>query len=189
MSRLYRPAALVVPIAALLLAACQAGAGSPSGQASSAPSTPASVAEEPSASAAESMAPQADATVVVATAASVGDYLTDADGNTVYVFLNDSPGATSCFDSCLQTWPPLTVAAGTEPSAGDGVSGELGTIERSDDGSLQVTLDNRPLYYFAGDAAAGDTNGEGVGNVWFVARPDGSVQGGAATLTSSPYSY
>lgn len=142
---------------------------------------------EPSEAPSESMAPAGDATVVVASADAVGDYLTDADGNTLYVFLNDSPGMTSCFDSCLQTWPPLTVDAGATPTAGDGITGELGTIERSDDGSSQVTLDGWPLYYFAGDAAPGDTNGEGVGNVWFVARPDGSVP--AAASSRSAYDY
>ena len=44
-----------------------------------------------------------------------------------------------------------------------------------EDGSLQLTLDGWPLYRYAGDTAAGDTTGEGVGGVWFVARPDGTV--------------
>jgi predicted lipoprotein with Yx(FWY)xxD motif len=138
--------------------------------------------------AAPSGAPSAaTATVNVATSASLGDYLSGPDGKTVYVFLNDSPGTTTCFDSCLQTWPPLTVDAGATPTAGDGVTGALGTIQR-DDGSTQVTLEGWPLYYFAGDGAAGDTNGQGVGNVWFVARPDGSVPGAAASA-GSLYDY
>jgi predicted lipoprotein with Yx(FWY)xxD motif len=171
------------PIAfALVLAACQAGGASPSsGTASVEASTPASPSQV------ASTAPAADATVVAASSAAIGDYLTDADGNTVYIFLNDSPGETSCFDSCLESWPPLTVDGGAAAVAGDGISGELGTIER-DDGSTQVTLDGWPLYYFAGDAAAGDTNGQGVGDKWFAAKPDGSVPG-AASSVSSLYDY
>jgi hypothetical protein len=31
------------------------------------------------------------------------------------------------------------------------------------------------LYRFSGDAAAGDTNGQGQGGVWFVVAPDGTL--------------
>ena len=31
-----------------------------------------------------------------------------------------------------------------------------------------------PLYRFAGDAAPGDTNGQGSGGVWFVVGPTAS---------------
>jgi len=123
------------------------------------------------------MAPGA-ASLVVATDATLGDFLTDADGNTLYIFLNDSPGVTSCFDSCLDNWPPFTTDGA--PAAGDGITGELGTIQR-DDGSTQVTLEGWPLYHFAGDAAPGDTNGQGIGNVWYVAKPDGSVPNAGAS--------
>jgi predicted lipoprotein with Yx(FWY)xxD motif len=30
-----------------------------------------------------------------------------------------------------------------------------------------------PLYYFASDSAPGDTNGQGVGDVWYVIGADG----------------
>lgn len=170
----------------LLLAACQAGGASPasseSAAASSAASAQASVAE-PSA---DGSAPTSSGTVEVATSATLDDYLTDADGRTLYIFLNDSPGVTSCFDTCLQSWPPFTVDAGTSPTAGDGITAALGTIQR-DDGSTQVTLDGWPLYYFVADATPGDTNGQGVGDVWYVARPDGSVPGAAASRSAYDY--
>ena len=179
----HRVVRIAAPLAAmLLLAACQAGAGS-STAASQDAATP-SPTVEASASAAESMEPAAG-TVVVDSSDAVGDYLTDAEGNTLYIFLNDSPGETSCFDTCLQNWPAFTVDDGTTPEAGDGVTGALATIER-DDGSLQVTLEDWPLYHFAGDSAPGDTNGEGVGDVWFVARPDGSLP---AAASADPFNY
>ncbi|HSM38832.1 MAG TPA: hypothetical protein VK838_05810 [Candidatus Limnocylindrales bacterium] len=163
----------------LVLTACQAGAGSPASSASAVAS-----AAEPTPG--ESQA-TAESTVEIANSASLGDYLADAEGRTLYIFLNDSPGVTSCFDSCLQTWPAFTVGSGITPTAGAGISGALGTIER-DDGSVQVTLEGWPLYYFAADAAPGDTNGQGVGSVWFVARPDGSVPG-AGAASQGGYNY
>ena len=58
--------------------------------------------------------------------------------------------------------------------AGEGVTGAVGVAARSD-GSWQVTYDGRPLYYWKDDKAAGDTAGQGVGDVWYVAQVDGSV--------------
>jgi predicted lipoprotein with Yx(FWY)xxD motif len=152
-SRTPVPAALASIGLALALAACQTGgAGSPS---------------------AVSSAGTDDAAVAVSSSGDLGDFVVDADGRTLYIFLNDSPGTSACSAECAADWPPATVD-GTSPSAGEGVTAELGTLER-DDGSLQLTLDGWPLYRYAGDAAAGDTSGEGVGGVWFVGRPDGTV--------------
>jgi len=52
--------------------------------------------------------------------------------------------------------------------AGTGVEGELATITR-EDGSLQVTYNGLPLYFWNEDGAPGDTTGQGVGDVWSVA--------------------
>lgn len=156
MTRPFRtrvPAALASIGLALALAACQTGgAGSPS---------------------AVTSAGTDGAAVAVSSSADLGEFVVDADGRTLYVFLNDSPGTSACSAECAANWPPATVD-GTSPSAGEGVTAELGTLER-DDGGLQLTLEGWPLYRYAGDAAAGDTTGEGVGGVWFVARPDGTV--------------
>jgi predicted lipoprotein with Yx(FWY)xxD motif len=111
-----------------------------------------------------------DATVTVADS-SFGEIVADAEGNTLYVFLPDEGGASTCYDDCEAAWPPLTVD-GTP--AGDGVDASLlGTVER-EDGSMQVTLDGWPLYFFSGDEAAGDTNGQGLNEVWYVVAPDGT---------------
>lgn len=116
-------------------------------------------------------APAADGTVAVTDNDELGEILTDADGRTLYVFLNDEGGESTCADACAQTWPPL--AADGEPTAGEGVDAELlGTTER-DDGDMQVTYNDRPLYHYATDEAPGDTNGQGVGDRWYVVGPDG----------------
>lgn len=100
-----------------------------------------------------------------------GEILADGDGNTLYVFLKDDADVSTCSDACAETWPPLTVEG--DPEAGDDVDAELiGTIER-DDGSTQLTYDRRPLYLYSGDEAPGDTNGQGVGDNWFVVDPEG----------------
>lgn len=110
--------------------------------------------------------PSAESATVIATEnADKGTILTDADGNTLYTFDQDTAGTSACGDSCVGTWPPYTIDG--EPTAGDGVSGTLGTIER-DDGSTQVTYDNKPLYQYASDSAPGDTNGDGVAGYWHV---------------------
>ena len=59
--------------------------------------------------------------------------------------------------------------------AGDGLdSSDFATITRTD-GSSQTTYKGWPLYYFAGDAKAGDINGDGLESVWFVGKPDYTV--------------
>jgi predicted lipoprotein with Yx(FWY)xxD motif len=109
--------------------------------------------------------PGAFTTVVATENPELGTILTTFDGFTVYTFDNDSGGTSSCTGDCASTWPPLPASG--EPTAGEGVSGAMGTIQR-DDGSMQVTYDGQPLYMYASDAAPGDTNGDGVGGIWHV---------------------
>jgi predicted lipoprotein with Yx(FWY)xxD motif len=48
------------------------------------------------------------------------------------------------------------------------VTGKLATITR-DDGSLQVTYNGLPLYFFKNDKAPGDANGVYAG--WVAVKP------------------
>jgi predicted lipoprotein with Yx(FWY)xxD motif len=109
------------------------------------------------------------ATVQVAPNVQLGKILVDSKGMTLYIFKKDTRGTSNCDASCLDNWPALLLPSGS-PVAGDGVTGTLATITRSDNGK-QVTYNGMPLYYFAADKAAGDVNGQGVGNVWFAATP------------------
>jgi predicted lipoprotein with Yx(FWY)xxD motif len=104
---------------------------------------------------------------VVETAA--GTSLAGRDGLTLYIQIEEEGGTIVCVDDCLTNWPPLTepVVAGA-----DADGSLLGTIERPD-GATQATYNGFPLYYFAGDDAEGDANGEGLGGVWFIANPGG----------------
>lgn len=103
----------------------------------------------------------------------LGSIVTDTEGRTLYVFGADENGESTCYDDCAATWPPLTVDR--EPVAGESLDdSKLGTTERTD-GTVQVTYGGQPLYYFASDAAPGDTNGQGIGDIWFVVSPDGDT--------------
>src|SRR5262245_32030216 len=165
--------ALFVPLV-LLMAACSSEpeATTTTEPTESPPATEA--ATTPSASPAESPEaseePSGEATVLVAST-DLGDILTDADGMTIYFFANDEENTSNCEGDCLANWPAVQVVG--EPEAGEGVDAELGTFERAD-GTIQLTVNGYPAYHFAGDAAAGDTNGQGVGDVWWVFGTDGA---------------
>jgi predicted lipoprotein with Yx(FWY)xxD motif len=104
-------------------------------------------------------------TTVAAAESDLGTILVDGEGLTLYMFNPDAQGAPTCVDNCAQAWPALAGPA----TAGDGVDESLlGTATRPDDNSEQVTYNGWPLYYFAEDAAPGDTNGQGVGDNWYV---------------------
>ncbi|QIQ05049.1 COG4315 family predicted lipoprotein [Streptomyces liangshanensis] len=125
---------------------------------------------------------------VDARSGSLGTYLTDSAGRTLYLFASDTGSRSTCDGACAAQWPPLT-ASGTA-KAGSGVTGgKLNTIARSD-GSRQVTYNGHPLYYFKGDSAAGQTNGEGLngfGANWYVVSPTGDRIAPAAS-SSAPSS-
>jgi predicted lipoprotein with Yx(FWY)xxD motif len=106
--------------------------------------------------------------VKVAKKEKIGSYLTDAKGMTLYVFKKDSPGKSACAGDCVAKWP-LYYREHAAPT-GELKASDFATITR-EDGQKQTTYRGMPLYYFAGDKAAGDINGQGVKDVWFVAAP------------------
>jgi predicted lipoprotein with Yx(FWY)xxD motif len=159
---------------ALIVAACGGGGGSaaPSTAASEAPSAAASAA--PSAAASTPAEPAGDATVVLGET-TLGMVLVDAEGMTLYGFTADTEGISTCYDECEQNWPPLIGDASA--TLGDGLDASLLTVVERTDGTTQLKYGDWPLYYFAADTAAGDTNGQGVGGVWFVVGADGALIG------------
>jgi predicted lipoprotein with Yx(FWY)xxD motif len=153
-------------IIALSLASLAAACGGDEGEAPEGGRSP----EPPSPEMTSPAPAEAGATVDVAES-ELGTILVDAEGQTLYAFLNDSGGESTCYDECAANWPALE--ADGEPQSGAGVDASLlGTTER-EDGTSQVTYNQRPLYYFAADEAPGDNNGQGVGDVWYVVSPEG----------------
>jgi len=128
---------------------------------------------------------QEDSTVKTADNPGLGTILTDAEGMTLYRFDKDVPdsGKSVCNDQCAENWPAFT---SEDPlTLPEGVPGELTQITR-DDGSMQVAYNGQPLYYFVGDEAAGDTNGQEVGDVWYVVNPGEPGATPAASPVASP---
>lgn len=85
------------------------------------------------------------------------------NGFSLYTFDNDSVGVSNCSESCLDTWPALMASDG-----GDAIA-PYSLIERNA-GGLQWAFNGLPLYFFSGDSAPGDLNGDETGSVWHLAR-------------------
>lgn len=178
---------------ALLAAACGGGtssadktatAGAKGGSTPAATSAATKAATTPAATAAATKAastPAAAATTAATKASgttgaevavaesSLGKILVDAKGFTLYTFKNDVAGnGKSAAEGLTAAWPPFSLAAA--PSNVAGATGAWAMFTRAD-GKMQVTYKGMPLYYFINDKAAGETKGDKVGDVWFVAVP------------------
>lgn len=128
----------------------------------------------PAASAEASPSAAAGGTSVALADTDLGKVLVGANGMTLYVFTADKGGKSACTGDCLANWPALT--SDGAPALGEGLDAEdFGTITREDDGSAQVTFYGQPLYYFAGDKAAGDTTGQGLADKWYVVDAEGKM--------------
>ena len=100
-------------------------------------------------------------------------YLAGPDGMTLYTMKKDRPGIPSkCTRGCAENWPPLV--AGQHLVAPRGLVGKIGTLNRRmPDHRTQVTYQGQPLYYWSRDQLPGDITGDGIGDIWSVARPLG----------------
>jgi predicted lipoprotein with Yx(FWY)xxD motif len=161
---------------ALLAAAC-----------GSSTSTSSSAATGTGAGAGSTSSASTTGTVITTHSGSMGTYLTDASGKTVYLWVKDPSGKSVCDGACAGAWPPVT-ATGAVTASGGAVASDLGTFTRSD-GSKQVTYDGHPLYYFAGDSGPGMTAGQGLDGFgakwWIVATSGSSITGSSAATAPS----
>lgn len=137
---------------------------------------------------------EAEALTVEVAETDEGPSLVGPDGMTLYILTEDTDGTSTCNEDCAAAWPPFEVEAGATVEAGEGVTGELDIIER-EDGVSQMTYEGMPLYFYAADAEPGDATGHGVGEVWFIASPEGQSDaeptddGGAEPTQSYDYDY
>lgn len=114
-------------------------------------------------------APAAPAPVTIVDNA-LGQILAGPDGRTVYGLTKDSDGVPTCAGGCATAWPPVIVDASIDLSTAPAEL-NLSIVDRAD-GTKQLKAGKWPLYYFAGDAAPGETNGQGSGGTWFVLGAD-----------------
>lgn len=133
--------------------------------------------------------PESKTEVNLSTSATLGSYLTDKSGKSLYFFSTDANGQNSCTGGCEALWPPFYVDNLTAAKLGAGLTfSDFGTIT-TPSSKKQLTYKGWPLYYYApvsgsdsyGNGgtntieAAGKTTGDGVGGVWFIAKPDYSI--------------
>lgn len=108
----------------------------------------------------------------------LGRVLVNAQGRTLYIFLEDAGGKSSCYGPCTRVWPPALVAAGTTVKAGAGViARKLTTVARRRSQQRQLVYNGHPLYTTDADVKPGDTNGQAVFNTWFAVSASGKQVG------------
>ena len=133
-------------------------------------STPSTDADPYKATPADSAA-AADGTGLQLLDTGLGSVLGESRGFTVYLFMPDAQGDSTCYDDCEANWPFVAEVT----AVGDGLDESLlGTTERTT-GEVQATYNGWPLYTFGGDTAPGDTNGQDVGDVWYALDATGTA--------------
>ena len=170
MTRPIGLAALAVA-GALALAACGGSSTSSSSGAAAAPGYGGGTAGASTGSTA--------ASVVSTKTSSLGTFLVDGQGRTLYLWDADHGPRSTCTAACAQAWPPLTTTAAPKAS-GAVKSSLLGTATRAD-GSREVTYAGHPLYTYAGDTRPGQVTGEGSNSFgapwWTVTTAGRALQG------------
>ena len=96
--------------------------------------------------------------------------LTNAQGLTLYYFTADSATQSAVSGNLAQIWHPLLFTGSGGPTSSTSLTGKL-SVQTDANGS-QVEYNGHPLYMYSGDSAPGQTNGEGLFNVWFTATTD-----------------
>lgn len=127
----------------------------------------------------ENESPQPDGTseIAMSTAGNFGTILVDGNGVSLYFFANDADGQSACMDGCLNSWP---IFYAEDPTFAEGLDPANFSVITHSNGEQQTTYKGWPLYYYAPAAdgqpeEAGATGGDGVGQVWFIAKPDYDV--------------
>jgi predicted lipoprotein with Yx(FWY)xxD motif len=179
-------AGLLAAAGLLALAACGSGSGNGSGSGSH-PASPSASPSAPAASGAASGGVHTDS------GTSLGTVVVSGKGFTLYRFDKDStsPPASHCTGACAALWPAEPAA---DASRVRGVDHKLIGSVTGTGGGKQLTIAGHPVYTYARDARAGDTNGQGVQGTWFAVTPTGGKAAapagtGSATPSGGGYGY
>jgi predicted lipoprotein with Yx(FWY)xxD motif len=115
--------------------------------------------------------------VSLKSSATLGNYLADKNGHTLYFFSDDANGQNNCAGGCAALWAAYSASNLTAAQIDAGLKlTDFGSITIT--GGTQLTYKGWPLYTYTPNGtpeAAGQTTGDGVGGIWFVAKPDYSI--------------
>lgn len=161
MEKLFKP--FILFSAFFLLTACGNDQENYMGES---PATPEEMEETGDAEDSGNDSSDSEATLRVMENDSLGEYLADSEGMTLYFFTNDVPETSNCTDDCLVNWPAFSASDIEAPEGYE--EDDFDTITREDNGEEQVTFKGYPLYYFISDSAEGDVNGQGLNDAWYI---------------------
>ena len=102
---------------------------------------------------------------------SLGMVWTDQNGMSLYTFDKDTKGAmmSACTDKCIANWPPFLAAAG---AMADDEWTLVDVVDTDGMTKKMWAYDGWPLYLWVKDTKPGDVTGDGVGDVWHVAKAE-----------------
>ncbi len=152
-------------------------------------------------------------TLQVSTAPGVGTFVTDGNGQALWILEKDTPTKSECTGPCLNAWAPVLVVGQPTLGSGEAMNGatqpatgtpeasnpsdatgkatgqldqsKLSTLQRAD-GTMQATYNGHPLYFHASGAAAGTANATGANATSAATNPNGTAGNpGYATGTSA----
>jgi predicted lipoprotein with Yx(FWY)xxD motif len=154
-----------------LLSACGDDSRPDAEPPASTPSATAETTDEPTPS--PTTEPTEPGTRIVASGSDYGRMLFDATGQAIYLFDVETTSSPTCYDACADAWPPVLTAE--DPVAGPGVNDSLLATTKRADGTLQVTYDDHPLYFYAHEGKH-EVKCHDIflnGGNWYVVQPGG----------------
>ena len=113
----------------------------------------------------------------LANSSTLGSYLTDKNGYALYFFSNDVAGTNNCTGGCTANWPIFNLDGLTQSQLDPGLLLSDFSSIATTTGS-QLTYKGWPLYTYSPGGvaeASGSTSGNGVGGIWFVAKPNYTI--------------
>ncbi len=170
----------IVPLVALLAAACGSSSNTTSHGATSTPAT-------------SSNSGTGGVTVKTATIKSYGTVLVNSAGHALYIFAPDKATKVACTATCQKIWPPLKLSGGAKPTGAGGMKSSLLGSDPNPSGGRVVTYNGWPLYTYVTDTAAGVAHGQGLklnGGFWYLMSPSGTPvksKKSSSSSSSSPY--
>ena len=157
-----------------VLAGCGQRAGDPTSSPAPDVADPTAVSTQPSPSPTESPSSTTSGTRIVAEARDFGTILFDATGQAIYLFDVETTSTPRCYGACAQAWPPVLTTG--RPRAGAGADTALLDTTEREDGSVQVTYADHPLYFYAHEGKHEVLCHDVVenGGTWYAVQPDGT---------------